>query len=79
MGMGDALRKGILDATGVSKITDALPGPAAPVKDPGNFPARPKSTVVGTTSGLDAAMQAHADQQHPVAKRKPVMGADWDQ
>lgn len=78
MGFGDTLRKGILDATGVSKITAAIPGPAAPAKDQGDF-IRPSKTTAGTTSGLDAAMQAHADEKHPVAKRKPAMGADWDQ
>lgn len=77
MGLGDTLRKGIMDATGASNITNALGGDPAPAKDPGNFPPRPRSTV-GTTSGMDAAMQVHADEQHPVAKRKPVLGADWD-
>lgn len=46
--------------------------PAAP-KAPGDFV---RSTV--GTSGIDTALSAHADEKHPVPKRKPVMGADWD-
>lgn len=29
--------------------------------------AAPVNKALGTTSGLDAAMQAHADEKHPVA------------
>jgi hypothetical protein len=49
--------------------------PAATVvgKSPGDFV---RSTT--GTSGIDSALSAHADEKHPVPKRKPVYGADWD-
>lgn len=72
-GIGDTLRKGISDATGMSAVTNALGGNAPAPKAPGDFV---RSTV--GTSGIDTALSAHADEKHPVPKRKPVMGADWD-
>lgn len=69
MGLGDTLRKGIQDATGMSKITDAISAPA-PAKDQGDFPKR---------SALPS-MAEHADTLHPVAPRRRAVatGADWD-
>lgn len=59
MGFGDYLK---------GKILDAVPGDAA----------RKVSTAIGgtqgdghTTSGLDQAMQNHADKLHPVRKLRP--------
>lgn len=62
MGFGDALRDGILNATGLAPVKKAIDGATSP----------------GTTSGIDAAMQAHADQQHPVgAATKPGKIKQW--
>lgn len=52
MGIGDSIKGAILDQ---------IPGDAVR-----KITSALSGTTAGTTSGLDAAMQAHADQQHPV-------------
>lgn len=48
-----------------SKIRDAIMG-AVPPANPIN---KALGGTTGTTSGMDKAMQDHADQQHPVPSR----------
>jgi hypothetical protein len=67
---------GIKDATGITDVENFGKGVAKDVQDMTNATAitdalRGKADQGGhndghTTSGMDAAMQAHADQQHPV-------------
>lgn len=67
-------------------LSGKTPAPAAPATKTGNADfsslargrdaeiARQKATA-GTTSGLDQAMQSHADKLHPVAPRvRPDLG-----
>lgn len=54
---GKGLAKGVQDLTGASKITKALNG------------ATQSSNNGHTTSGMDQALQDHADQQHPLGGR----------
>lgn len=56
--VGDAIRNAALDV---------VPGDAAR-----KIPAAMSGATAGTTSGMDAAMQAHADKMHPVTSGPTV-------
>lgn len=75
MGVGDSLRGVINNATGASAIGKALGGTPASKAQTGDFMRSTRGNG-HTTSGLDQAMQDHADKVHPV--KPAATGGDWD-